>query len=30
VNPLERPLRVYVKLETGEEYALSFYYLPDT
>jgi len=28
VNPLERPLRVYVKLETGEEYALSFYYLP--
>lgn len=29
VNPLERPLRVYVKLETGEEYALSFYYLPD-
>jgi len=29
VNPLERPLRVYVKLETGEEYALSFYHLPD-
>ncbi|ACB39535.1 hypothetical protein [Pyrobaculum neutrophilum] len=28
VNPTERPLRVYVKLETGEEYALSFYYLP--
>lgn len=28
-NPLERPLQVYVKLETGEEYSLSFYYIPN-
>jgi hypothetical protein len=28
VNPLERPLRIYVKLDTGEEYTLSSYYLP--
>jgi hypothetical protein len=28
VNPLERPLRIYVKLDTGEQYALSSYYLP--
>jgi hypothetical protein len=28
VNPLERPLRIYVKLDTGEEYTLSTYHLP--
>ncbi|MEZ0319492.1 MAG: hypothetical protein ABWK05_05830 [Pyrobaculum sp.] len=28
VNPVQRPLTVYVKLYTGEEYTLSFYYIP--
>lgn len=28
VNPVQRPLTVYVKLSTGEEYALSLYYIP--
>ncbi|WP_226951997.1 hypothetical protein [Pyrobaculum calidifontis] len=28
-NPLQRPLLVYVKLQSGEEYVLQYYYLPD-
>ncbi|MGC8994344.1 MAG: hypothetical protein ACP5J0_03000 [Pyrobaculum sp.] len=27
-NPVERPLQIYVKLTTGEEYVLNFYHLP--